>query len=274
MMENLQFSVCMCVYGKDDPAWFETAANSILDQTAAPSEVVLVVDGPVPTALDAVISKLEQQHRFRVVRLPENRGHGEARRIGLEHCSHELIALMDADDISVPDRFEKQLAVFREDPAVAIVGGQISEFVEDPEGIVGIRNVPLTDEEIKEYLKTRCPMNQVTVMFRRPEIMKAGGYLDWYCNEDYYLWNRMVLAGMKFANVPEILVNVRVGADMYQRRGGWKYFCSEWKLQNYMLKNRIIGLSTYLMNVAKRVTVQLLLPNRLRGWVFQKFART
>ena len=157
---------------------------------------------------------------------------------------------------------------------MAIVGGQIAEFVVDPERIVGIRKVPLTDGEIKEYLKTRCPMNQVTVMFWRSEIMKAGGYLDWYCNEDYYLWNRMTLVGMKFANVPDILVNVRVGADMYQRRGGWKYFCSEWKLQNYMLKNRIIGLSTYLMNVAKRVIVQLLLPNRLRGWVFQKFART
>ena len=274
MMENLQFSVCMCVYGKDDPAWFELAANSILDQTAVPNEVVLVVDGPVPDPMDAVISKLEQQYQFRVIRLPVNQGHGNARRIGLEHCSHELVALMDADDISVPDRFEKQLAVFSEDWETAIVGGQIAEFVEDPDTVVGIRNVPLTDESIRAYLKTRCPMNQVTVMFKRSEVMRAGGYLDWYCNEDYYLWNRMYLAGMKFANVPDILVNVRVGKEMYQRRGGWKYFLSEWKLQNYMLSNRIISFPTYLMNVAKRLIVQILLPNRLRGWVFQKFART
>ena len=109
MMENLQFSVCLCVYGKDDPTWFEIAANSILDQTAPPSEVVLVVDGPVPVLLDAVISKLEQQNQFRVVRLPSNQGHGVARRIGLEHCSYELIALMDSDDISDPERFEKQI---------------------------------------------------------------------------------------------------------------------------------------------------------------------
>ncbi len=264
----------MCVYGKDDPAWFCTAVDSVLNQTAVPDEVVLVVDGPVPQLLDAVITEYEKMERFRVIRLEVNRGHGNARRIGLESCRHELVALMDADDISVPERFEKQLAVFTEQPEVAIVGGQITEFTDSPDQIVGTRFVPLTDAEIRQYLKKRCPMNQVTVMFRRSQVLRAGGYLDWYCNEDYYLWNRMYLAGMQFANVPEVLVNVRVGADMYRRRGGWKYFVSEWKLQNYMLSEGIIGFPTYLMNVAKRMIVQVLLPNRLRGWVFQKFART
>lgn len=273
-MKKMQFSVCMCVYGKDNPEWFETAVNSVLNQTVVPDEVVLVVDGPVPETLDTVIKKFEQIPCFKSVRLPVNMGHGEARRVGLEQCSHELVALMDADDISVEDRFEKQLAVFEENWETALVGGQIAEFIEDPEMTVGIRNVPLEDREIKEYLKTRCPMNQVTVMFKRSEVMRVGGYQDWYCNEDYYLWNRMYLAGMKFANVPEILVRVRVGQEMYQRRGGWKYFYSEFRLQNFMLRNHVIGFPTYAVNVAKRVIVQLLLPNRIRGWVFQKFARS
>ena len=111
-------------------------------------------------------------------------------------------------------------------------------------------------------------------MLKKADVERAGGYLDWYCNEDYYLWNRMYLAGMKFANVSDILVNVRVGEDMYQRRGGWKYWVSEWKMQNFMLKNRIIGLGDYVINVSKRFVVQVLLPNRLRSFVFQKFART
>ena len=101
----------------------------------------------------------------------------------------------------------------------------------------------------------------------------AGGYVDWYCDEDYYLWLRMALADMRFANVSDDLVNVRVGKEMYRRRGGMKYFKSEAKLQKWMLQRKIIGFGTYLINVTKRLIVQVLLPNRLRGWVFRKFAR-
>jgi hypothetical protein len=84
---------------------------------------------------------------------------------------------------------------------------------------------------------------------------------------------RLYLAGKRFANVPEVLVNVRVGEDMYQRRGGWQYFASERKLQKLMLEKKIIGVGTYFVNVAKRFVVQVLLPNGLRSWVFKTFAR-
>ena len=272
-MDKLKFSVSMCVYGKDDPVWFQTAVDSILHQTRQPDEVVLVVDGPVPDALDAVICTYAELPFFRVVRLAENQGHGNARRIGLEHCTYDLVALMDADDISVQDRFEKQLAVFAAKPEVSAVGGNITEFVDIPENIVGARIVPGEDAEIKEYMKKRCPLNQVTVMFRKDHVQKVGGYIDWYCEEDYYLWLRMFLADMRFANVEDTLVQVRVGKEMYQRRGGWKYFKSEAKLQGFMRRNKVISFPLYCVNCAKRLIVQVLLPNRVRGWVFQKFAQ-
>lgn len=272
-MTDLKFSVSMCVYSKDDPAHFGVAVDSILHQTCPPSEVVLVVDGPVPETLDSIIKGYEADPVFRVIRLAENRGHGEARRTGLAHCSHELVAIMDADDISDPTRFEKQLAAFAADESLAIVGGNITEFVGEPTNIVGSRIVPERDEDIKRYMKKRCPMNLVTVMFKKTSVEKAGGFVDWYCEEDYYLWLRMALAKMRFANLPDTLVNVRVGADMYRRRGGVKYFKSEARLQGYMRKNGIIGFGTYVSNVLKRLIVQVLLPNRVRGWVFQKFAR-
>jgi glycosyltransferase involved in cell wall biosynthesis len=272
-MENQKFSVSMCVYGKDNPAWFETAVESILNQTAKPDEVVLVVDGPVPDALNQIIEKYEALDFFRIIRFAENQGHGNARRAGLEACTHELVALMDADDISRPERFEKQLARFCEDPALSIVGGNIAEFIDTPENAVGFRIVPNADEEIKAYMKKRCPFNQVTVMFKKNDVQAVGGYIDWFWEEDYYIWLRMYLGGQRFANVDGVLVDVRVGKEMYQRRGGMKYFKSEAKLQKFMRKNKIIGFGTYFMNVTKRLIVQILLPNRLRGWVFQKFAR-
>ena len=272
-MEHQPFSVSMCVYGGDDPVWFAAAVDSILDQTARPDQVALVVDGPVPEELDKVIQGYEADPIFTVVRLETNQGHGDARRASLAACTNELVALMDADDISVPDRFARQLAMFARHPELDIVGGVIHEFIDTPDNVVGVREVSCEDSGIKADMRTRCPMNQVTVMFRKSSVEKAGGYQDWFNEEDYYLWLRMYLAGMTFANLPDNLVNVRVGKEMYQRRGGWRYFKSEAKLQKYMLSNRVIGFGTYAVNVAKRLVVQVLLPNRLRGWVFQRFAR-
>ena len=272
-MEHQKFSVAMCVYGGDNAEWFQTAVNSILDQTVPPDEVVLVVDGPVPEELDCVICKYEQMPQFKMIRLAENQGHGNARCCSLENCTYDLVALMDADDISVADRFEKQLEQFAQDEALSIVGGNITEFCDEVEHVIGERIVPERHDEIVEYMKTRCPMNQVTVMFKKTDVTAVGGYIDWFCEEDYYLWIRMYLAGMQFANIPEALCYVRIGEEMYRRRGGWRYFKSEAKLQKYMLDQHVIGAGTYLMNIAKRLVVQVLLPDQLRGWVFQKFAR-
>ena len=101
----------------------------------------------------------------------------------------------------------------------------------------------------------------------------VGGYLDWYCDEDYYLWIRLALAKYKFANLPDVLVNVRVGKEMYQRRGGWRYFKSEARLQRYMLNNKLISLPRYIYNVAGRFAVQVAMPNKVRGYIFQKLFR-
>ena len=270
---DIKFSVSMCVYGKDNPLWFETAVESVINQTVRASEIVLVVDGPVPDELDSIIKKYEAVTEFKVIRFEENQGHGNARRAGLKAATYEIVALMDADDICIPERFEKQLEIFANDPTVDIVGGNISEFIGNPENIVAKREVPSDDAEIKEYMKKRCPMNQMTVMFKKSSVEQVGGYLDWYCDEDYYLWIRMAIANMKFANMPDTLVYVRVGEQMYQRRGGRKYFRSEAKLQKYMLKHKIISFGTYTVNVTKRFIVQRLLPNKIRGWVFKKFAR-
>ena len=110
-------------------------------------------------------------------------------------------------------------------------------------------------------------------MLRKSVYNTAGGYIDWYCDEDYYLWLRMMLTSATFANTGTVLCNVRVGNDMYQRRGGWKYFISEAKLQKYMLNQKIITIFTFLLNVSIRLAVQVLMPSSIRGWIFRKFAR-
>lgn len=209
---------------------------------------------------------------FHPVYLQTNQGLGNALRIALDNCTHDLVARMDSDDISAPYRFQKQLEIFRSTSSVDIVGGQITEFVGEPNNIVGLRDVELTDSNIKIDMKKRCAMNHMAVMYKKNVVQAVGGYQDWYYNEDYYLWIRMVEHGCKFANVPYVLVNVRTGAAMSARRGGWKYFRSEWLLQKYMLEHKLIAFPRYFCNVAVRFAGEYIATNSLRQ-IFYKIVR-
>ena len=183
-----KFSVCISVYHGDNATFFKKSIDSLLSQTRKPDEIVLVVDGPVGDEINKVISDFEKScSYFRVIRLEKNSGHAIARQTGLDAAKYEYIAIMDSDDIAVSDRFEKQMAYIEAHPEVDALGGQIDEFIGEPSNVVGTRIVPLTDNEIKDYLKSRCPMNLVTVMLKKESVQKAGGYIDWYCEEDYYL---------------------------------------------------------------------------------------
>lgn len=270
------FSVAMSVYKNDNPIFFDRALQSITEnQIVMPTEIVIIVDGPVDEKINAVIEKYSEKYgNLNVIRLDKNAGLGNALKLAIENAKYELIARMDSDDVSAPDRFEQQLSFFENNVDVDVVGGNITEFIGEESNIVSTRAVPLKNEEIRKYMKTRCAMNHVTVMYKKSSVQAAGGYLDWFCNEDYYLWIRMWLDGAVFANIGSNLVNVRVGEEMYQRRGGKKYYDSEKTIQDYMLKKKMISFPTYILNVLKRLIVQRLLPNKVRGWVFRIFARS
>ena len=207
--------------------------------------------------------------RLKVIRLEKNGGQGNANRIALDNTSYSLVAKMDADDISAARRFEYQVRAFSNHPGMDVIGGQISEFVGEPGNITGIRTVELDDESIKNDMKKRCAMNHVTVMFRKESVLDAGGYIDWFSNEDYYLWVRMVEKGCRFMNLPQILVNVRTGSDMSARRGGWKYFRSEQLIQKLMFDKGMISRSRYLYNVLVRFGGEVLAPNWVRKILFR-----
>ena len=270
------FSVAMSVYKNDNPIFFDRALQSITEnQKVMPTEIVIIVDGPVDEKINAVIEKYSEKYgNLNVIRLDKNAGLGNALKLAIENAKYELIARMDSDDVSAPNRFEQQLEIMTKNSAVDIVGGDISEFIGYENNIVAKRKVPILDKEIKEYLKTRCPFNHMTVMYKRSAVLKSGNYIDLFYNEDYWLWIRMVENNCIMANTGTILVNARVGEDMYKRRGGKQYFHSEMFLQKYMLKNGIINLPTFVLNSSKRFVVQMLLPNAIREWVFKTFARS
>lgn len=270
------FSVLICVYKNDNAEDVNLAFKSITDiQTLKPTEIVLVCDGPLPEDTDRVICDAQNSNPglYKIIKLEKNQGLGNALRRGLEACTNEVVIRMDSDDVALSDRFEKQYHFMIKHPEVAVCGGQITEFVDDVNNVVGKRQVPCVNNEIYNYMKFRCGFNHMTVALRRSKVLEAGNYQPWFWNEDYYLWIRMMLIGCKFANLPDTLVHVRVGKDMYARRGGLKYFKSEAEIQSFMLKNHLISLPRYLFNVSARLAVQVLMPNWLRGLVFQKLFR-
>ncbi|MBQ9751651.1 MAG: glycosyltransferase [Paludibacteraceae bacterium] len=270
------YSVCTSVYKNDNPMHVKEAFDSMLiKQTVPPSEIVLVVDGPISKDLHSLITEYNQQYSsiFNTIFLDKNQGLGNALKIGVEQARYEYIARMDSDDICIPNRFEQQLKFMLAHPECDIVGGYIEEFITQPTNVVGKRVVPLSNKDLHRYLKYRCPFNHMTIMMKKSAALSVGNYMDWHYNEDYYLWIRMALADCTFANINNVLVKVRVGKEMYQRRGGWKYYKSEYELQKYMLTHHIITYPLFLYNSTIRFIVQVMMPNTLRGWIFQKIAR-
>jgi len=206
-----------------------------------------------------------------VVRFKENMGHGRAREAAIEMASGELVAVCDADDINETLRFAIQFDYLVRHPGISIVGSYVEEFG----GARGraTRSVPLTDQDIKKYAKFRCPMNQMTVMFRRQDVLRAGSYKDFYHNEDYYLWIRMMLDECQFANIPKVLVRARTDDATIQRRGGWQYFVSEVRIQRLLLKSGMTNSLYFVSSILIRVVVQLLVPAKFRGYLFHMFFR-
>jgi len=274
-MCSIPFSVLMCVYKNDNFSYFKMAIESVLNQTIRPSEIILVIDGPVPKETRDIIHDIAFKNKdiFNFIDLKLNVGHGKAKNIGLEKCNNELVAIMDSDDICTKDRFEKQLLYFKKYPETSILGGTISEFNKNINISLGKRIIPTTHSEIKKFLKKRCPMNHMTVMFRKSKVIESGGYLDWHYNEDYFLWIRMYLSGAIFANLNDVIVYARVNDKFYLRRGGWKYFVSESKLQYYMFQKNIINIFMLIFNIVIRFFVQFVVPNKFREWLFLNFFR-
>ncbi len=269
-----EFSVLMSVYKNDIAENVVTAVRSIINQTAPPAQVVIVIDGEIPQECDDALSALKDEYPIiELYPLEQNVGLGNALKEGMLHCRYELVARMDSDDIAVEDRFAKQLAMFEDDDQLSIVGSDIAEFIGDKDNVVSIRDVPAGHEEICQYLKKRCPFNHMTVMFRKSEVEKAGGYLHWFYNEDSYLWARMYLAGCKFANIKENLVFARINEATFYRRGGKKYYISERDLFKFMLNKNIISKGEYRKSCFLRYIIQVLMPNWLRKFVFIKMMR-
>ena len=272
-MTHEPYSVLMSVYYKEKPQFLRQSVLSIAHQSVPTDDFVLVCDGPLTPELDQVLAEMQALlgDILHIVRLPVNGGLGRALNEGLQHCRHGLIARMDSDDISRPDRCERELAVFaRMD--VDIVSGAVEEFTTDPRQVDVLRVPPEHHSDILEFAKRRNPFYHPCVMYRKASVLAVGGYQEFYLLEDYHLWLRMLLQGARGYNLPQPLLWMRAGSDMYRRRAGWKYAASQRRLFRFMHAAGMISAGECFCSGALR-TLSSLAPNWLRERMFKLFLR-
>lgn len=267
------YSVLMSVYHREKAEYFRESILSMLQQTAATDDFVIVCDGALTRELDNVIEEMTEQYPdlFQIVRLKEQKGLGSALREGISFCKNELIVRMDSDDISVPDRCRMQLEAFQEKD-LDLAGGNVIEFESDISIAGAERQTPETGEEILQFARRRNPFNHPTVMFRKASVLKAGSYEDCLGFEDYYLWARMLGCGMKGYNIQKTLVYMRIGEGMYKRRGGLGYAANGVRARWKIHKTGISGFLDFLISAGGQVAVSLIPPG-LRKCFYGRFLR-
>ncbi|GAE28186.1 glycosyltransferase [Halalkalibacter wakoensis JCM 9140] len=223
MLEK-DYSVLMSVYHKENPTYFRTSIESMINQTLPPNQIVIVKDGKLTDELNEVIKEYElfYPNMFTIVPLNNNVGLGSALNEGLKQCRNELVARMDADDISVRERCELQVQEFINNSNLSIVGAIIDEFYEDPNDIVSSRVVPTSHKDILKFSRRRNPFNHPTVMYKKSEVLCCGGYGKYRRNQDLDLFVRMLNSGYIAANIGKALVLFRANEDNLKRRKSWE----------------------------------------------------
>lgn len=269
----MKFSVLMPVYVKERPEYLFQSLDSVFKQSVSPDEVVLVKDGALTSDLNFVVDCfLERYSTLKVVPLATNHGPAYAANVGLQNCTHDLVARMDSDDISYYRRFEEQLQVFNKNPELDVVSAWIDEFSNYPTQTNSIRRVPEKQEEIKQFAHKRCPVNQPVTMLRKKAVFAVGGYTNQFYLEDYDLWIKMLMNGSKFYNIQKCLLHFRFLPATFSRRGGWKYAMDEWRM---MCKFRKMGFFSDVdlwRNTVQRFPVRLM-PNAVRGVLYKLLTR-
>jgi glycosyltransferase involved in cell wall biosynthesis len=275
----MKFSVLMSIYHKEKVEYFDRAMKSIWDdQVLKPDQIVLVQDGKLTQDLYDIIDawKSSLLDILTIVTLKDNVGFAKALNEGLKYCKYDLVARMDTDDISLPERFIKQIKFLRDNGKIAVCGTFIKEFngkiavcgtfIKEFNGVVS-KNIelPTKQEDIVKFAKLRSPICHPSSVFRKKEILKVGGYPELRLGQDYALWSVLLSKGYNLANIPEVLLKLRTNSDFFRRRG-WESFKYEVAVVKIQYQENFIGA----LEAYKAISLRLLL--RLSPVLLKKLA--
>lgn len=268
-----KYSVLMTVYMKDNPEHFSLALDSMENQTYKPDEIVLVKDGLVADTLQKVIDDhIATGSPIVQVQLPQNKGLGMALNEGIKVIKNDLIARMDSDDYSMPERCELQVKEFEKNQKLDIIGCSVLEFKGTTDNIVGERKVPLTNEDIYSFAKKRDPFNHPTVMYRKIAVEKAGFYSNYRKNQDTDLWIKMLSNQAVCMNLSEPVFYFRFDENTYKKRKSWINTKILIRIRYKAWKSGFNSFGEFLMVAAAQLGM-FILPVAFQKFLYQSILR-
>ncbi len=206
---------------RDAQATLAEALESLARQTYPDFEVVAVDDGSHDETGAVLEAWARRDRRLRALRGP-GRGLCAALDAGLRHCRGAFVARMDADDVALPRRFERQLAELEARPELAAVGSQVEIFPREQmtPGLAGYEawlNSLTSPEVIARECFVESPLVHPSATIRASALAELGGWRDQGWPEDYGLWMEMLARGFALSNVPEVLLRWRDRPDRLTR---------------------------------------------------------
>lgn len=229
-------AVILPVYKKDIVDYLSKSVESILYQSYKNLHLFIGVDGPVGSNLKACLEILERQDRVSIEWFSENRGLACVLNDMLDIClkdRYEYIARMDADDISITNRLEKQMNYLKEHPEIDVVGGAIREIDEKGNSRNKTIVYPEKPSECRDFFSKRNPHAHPAVLFRKSYFDKLNGKKyrpEYRQNQDTMLWYDGMMVGTKHANIPDVVLNFRMTNAMFKkRRNGWAFAKKQFK---------------------------------------------
>lgn len=196
----MKVSIIVAVYNGEK--CINNCIDSILKQTFKNYEIVIVNDGSTDRTKE-IIESFDSKN-IKIIHLSKNCGVSYARNYGVDTALGEYIAILDADDLALPQRIEKQVKFLDENKHIAMCG---TSFMLESE-LCNYGNVlkPLNDEEIRKGISWNCPIANTTLMIRKNVFIEVGGYPNNFRHGEDYRFFVNVLEKYKAANIPDSLV--------------------------------------------------------------------
>lgn len=256
-------TVVMATYVGDDLGHLKTGTASILSQTHANIEFLISLDGPVSGETQAFLTELcSQDSRVRILPQEMNRGPASARNAAFREAQGDYVAVFDADDVSAPNRLERQLAFLQETGADLV--GSFMYYIDENDEIIGKKDMAITPEAVRRTAIIVNPINNPTA-FAAASVFKDNPYDERFRRgQDYHLWARLIVLGYRLANCPEYLHSLRTGPTFFARRNRIYFWVS--------LRSRLILVKTcpfYLKPIALVLAVGLSSLRLLPGWALR-----
>lgn len=268
MESDKSLTVLLSFCHTDDPIKLRNSIRSISKaQDHSPQKIVLVRDGVVGPEINDVIDywKMRLGDQIVCIELDENVGLAAALNIGLSHCSTTYVARMDSDDLSLPQRFSKQIEFMEMNPEVAVVGCQAVEI--DERGKRTIRHLPTCSKDLEKIARWRNPLNHPSVIFRRQIISSIGGYPQLRKCQDYGLWGKLLAEGHQLSNLEYVGLEMSCGGGLAERRG-WDYLKFEVLAMVYLKHIGFLTTQQFYRNILMRAFLRLP-PSFLRRWIYK-----